>query len=63
MKKNIVVCCEWMDAARMDGIIYETEDTATVYLRTSAREGTESHIINFCPWCSKALPFPYEESE
>lgn len=62
-KKNIVICCDWMDAARIDDIIYETGDTLTMYLRTNTRQGVESHIIKFCPWCGKELPFPYEEAE
>lgn len=63
MKKNIVLCCETMDAVRIDGVIYETDDNRFTWLhafRSGKRQQT--HLIHFCPWCGKKLPFPYEEA-
>ena len=66
MKKNIVVCCQAMDEARIakDIQIIESDDPFTVVLlhRANQLSGQRS-CISFCPWCGKELPFPCEEEE
>lgn len=66
MKKNIVVCCEGMDEARIDKYIKteDSEDPYTVILLHNTYSGnTQRSTIKFCPWCGEELPFPYEEAE
>jgi hypothetical protein len=66
MKKNIVVCCEGMDQARIDKYIRMEdgeEPYAVLMLHNTYSGNLQRSAFQFCPWCGKKLPFPYEETE
>jgi len=63
MKKNIIVCCEAMLKAITNRDVVPTwnwgaPNELTIGISIRERSG---NAIKSCPWCSKELPFPYEE--
>lgn len=67
MKKDIVICCEAMLKAIANRDVVPTWNWTVgtpkdLVIGVTIRERSGSAIKN-CPWCSKELPFPYEEEK
>lgn len=60
MKRNIVICCDQMLHGIAVGFVTPRLDGGLMAVRA---EKTYPVIWEFCPWCSKKLPFPYKEAK
>ncbi|HUW95971.1 MAG TPA: hypothetical protein VMW58_09290 [Anaerolineae bacterium] len=65
MKENIVVCCEDMFRAFGRGLRYQdhVDSFGEVHRGVSLEASPPGPQFEYCPFCGKELPFPYEEAK